>query len=89
MSSTPTETARIIDALTPERLEAELGFTQRAIRHAKSSGLFSGLWYPELKKLCEKEGVECPLTAFYWKEAAKKSGDGVKDVQGEREGNTV
>ena len=65
---------RIIDALPEGTLEAEVGLTARNLRHAKSVGRFSGLWYRPIRVICEKHGVFCPEEAFFWKKAAKKNG---------------
>ena len=58
--------ARIIADLPEGALEG-VGLSARNIRHAKSSGLFSGLWFVCIRDLCEQHGVECPEAAFYWK----------------------
>ena len=72
---------KIIEALTPDVLTSELGMTERAIRHAKSSGRFSGLWYEPIKNLCESRGIFCPLDAFTWKSPAKKRGNRERRIQ--------
>ena len=65
---------RIIDALPEGTLETEAGLTARNLRHAKSVGRFSGLWYRPIRLICEKHGVFCPEDAFFWKSAANKYG---------------
>lgn len=72
---------RIIDAIGEETLKDDLGWTDRALRHARSVGLFSGLWYDPLRKLCERHGVYCPVEAFSWKSPAKKYGGAVKELE--------
>jgi hypothetical protein len=74
--------ARIIEAIGEPALKKELGWTDRAIRHAKSTGTFSGLWYRPLKELCDKHGVFCPTDAFTWKTSAKKYGSTLTNNQG-------
>ena len=69
----------IIKALGEEALEKNLGMTPRAIRHAKSTGKFSGLWWPEIRNLCVSHGVYCSETAFTWKSAAKNNGDQISE----------
>jgi len=74
---------RIIDALPPGTLQSELGWTERAIRHARSVGQFSGLWYLPIKEICERHLVYCPPEAFVWKAApAKKHGNNMASAQG-------
>jgi hypothetical protein len=65
---------QIIEALTSQVLRDELNMTDRAIRHAKTSGTFAAFWYRPLKELCESHGIFCPLDAFNWKDAAKNNG---------------
>mgnify|MGYP000847628558 FL=1 len=75
---------KIIDALSPDVLQHELGMTERSIRHAKSTGRFAAMWYRPIKELCESHGIYCPLDAFNWKQYAKNSGN-----PGENQGRGV
>lgn len=59
----------IIDALGAQRLEG-LGFNDRLIRHVRSTGRFAAGWYRAVSAECEAVGVDCPLDAFNWKDAA-------------------
>ena len=70
---------KIIDALPPNVLQDTLGMTDRAIRHAKSTGMFAAFWYRDVKEICERHGIFCPMEAFYWKGHAKK--DGMPDLE--------
>ena len=74
--------SQIIDALSADLIMVKLGMTERALRHAKSTGRFSGLWYEPMKSLCESHGLICPLEAFTWKKPANKLGDGHGEIQG-------
>lgn len=65
---------RIIEALPDGTLETEVGLTARNLRHAKSVGRFSGLWYRPIRQTCERHGVFCPEDAFFWKAPAKNNG---------------
>lgn len=76
----PNHATRIIDALPEGTLENEVGLTARNLRHAKSVGRFSGLWYRPIRLTCEKHGVFCPEDAFFWKSPAKN--DGAEMVNG-------
>jgi hypothetical protein len=62
----------IIEAIGPDDIAAELGLTEFSIRAAKRDDLFPARWYGPLKGLCEKRGVECPISAFRWVDADKK-----------------
>lgn len=80
---------QIIEALTADVLKRELGMSDRAIRHAKSSGSFAALWYRPLKELCESHGIYCPLDAFNWKLPAKNSGKQAKSQTKVKVGNST
>ena len=79
MSSNPA--SQIIEALPDGALE-RLGMTARNIRHAKSSGRFSGLWYRRIRDLCMDHGVPCPMDAFNWKGDDTNLGNEVQDYKG-------
>lgn len=71
----------IINALGEEKLMAELGFTQRNIRHARTSGKFAGAWFDEIEALCHKNNVYCPRSAFAWKRPDQKVGNDNSQLQ--------
>lgn len=64
----------IIDTLTPHRLATEIGMPERTIRHARTTGRFSGLWFGPVADLCHQLSIPCPIDAFTWKAVAKKDG---------------
>jgi hypothetical protein len=82
-SMSKNHTIRIIDALGEDVFKDRLGWTDRAIRHAKSFGLFSGLWYRPVRRLCDEHGIWCPEEAFTWKDAPKKDGSNRPATQGD------
>lgn len=61
----------ITDAIPSETLQSRLGVSKHAIRHARTTGAFSGRWYGPLMQLCDEAGIECPLDAFVWAEGAE------------------
>ena len=77
MSSTPV--TQIIEGLPDGSLE-RLGMTPRNIRHAKSSGRFSGLWYRRILNLCNEHGVSCPMDAFNWKGVDNNIGESAPEI---------
>lgn len=66
----------IIDGLGHDHL-IKLGLTERNIRHAKSVGGFSALWYLPIKEAMDSQGLACPLGAFRFKDVAKNNGKSV------------
>lgn len=46
-----------------------LGVQGRTVRQAAIRGL-PPAWYREVKKICESNGIDCPMAAFRWREAA-------------------
>lgn len=75
--------SHIIKRLGDDILIEKLGFTQRNLRHVKSTGKFSGNWYASVKSLCDAHGIYCPLSAFKWFAHDKKHGNAATDVQGQ------
>lgn len=77
------DASHIIANLGAGVIASELGFTERNLRHARTTGKFAGGWYSEIKALCERHGVFCPMSAFSWKVADKKNGNAHGKIQGE------
>ena len=80
MSSKPA--SKIIEQLGDDVFIAELGFTKRNLRHVRTTGRFAAGRYRDVKAICDAHGVQCPLSAFNWKEPDNKIGNGVGKFQG-------
>jgi len=66
------DTEKIIESIGRRRLRQALGVGETAISNVLSRGRrFPASWYGPLKELCDREGVECPISAFNWKSAGK------------------
>lgn len=68
MSRKPTH--HIIDTLTPDAIMSRLGVSFHMIRYARSSGVFPASWYDEIDAMCLSVGIDCPRSAFNWKNSA-------------------
>lgn len=56
----------IADLIDDEVLDA-LGVKARSLRLARERNAFPSSWYLVLKPVCDRNGVDCPLTAFTFK----------------------
>lgn len=63
----------ITDTLGADRICEALGVTPHSIRGSRTSGHFPASWYGALLSMCIEAGIPCPMNAFNWKAAAKKS----------------
>ena len=52
-----------------------LEWTPRALRHAKSVGEISALWFGPIEEECETQGIYCPRSAFSFKTVARNIGN--------------
>ena len=63
---------KIIESIGRKRIREALGIGETAISNVLSRGRrFPASWYGPLKDLCDREGVDCPISAFNWKTAQK------------------
>ena len=74
--------AKLIDEIGHDVLCSQLGFTERNLRHVRSTGQFAAQWYPPVKELAEVRGVDCPLSAFSFKSLPQNVGTKVNDCKG-------
>ena len=63
--------ADIIKALGMEVILHALGLRKRMLFYMQQKGKFPSGWYREIKRLCDENGVFCPMEAFDWKEPQK------------------
>ena len=63
---------KIIESIGRKRICEALGIGETAISNVLSRGRrFPASWYGPLKELCDRESVECTISAFNWKTAEK------------------
>lgn len=70
---------QLIDHLGERFFLETLGWTERNLRHAKSVGKISALWFDAIDKACLAKGFQCPRAAFNMKEPAKDIGEWAKN----------
>ena len=57
----------ITDTLGSAAIQARLGVTEFSIIHARREGSFTASWYAPLKDMCDRAGIDCPISVFNWK----------------------
>jgi len=60
---------QIADALGSENIATACGVGAHSIRHAKCTGAFPSSWFIVVRGMCAEAGVDCPESAFSFKEA--------------------
>ncbi len=56
--------------LTYASIADRVSVSPAAVSMQISKGMFPASWYVEIKKMCEAEGIECPVNAFNFKSPA-------------------
>lgn len=70
--SSMSDAAMIINRIGRKRIRLALGVGETAISNVLSrGGRFPASWYGPLKELCDREGVDCPISAFNWRTGGK------------------
>jgi len=60
----------VIEVLGRKQIREFLGVGNTAISNALCrEGKFPASWYGPIRQLCDEAGVDCPLSAFNWKQA--------------------
>ena len=63
---------KIIEGIGRTQIREALGIGETAISNVLSrGGRLPASWYGPLKELCDREGVDCPISAFNWRTGGK------------------
>lgn len=65
------DTREVVYAIGRKKLVASLDVGETAISEAIVRGHFPSGWYPTIKSLAEKEGLEVSLSLFNWRVPVK------------------
>ena len=67
-----TDAQHIAHEIGQRQLAERLGVGLTAVNNAitRDQG-FPPAWYPVVKAACEEIGIDCPMTAFRWREPAQ------------------
>lgn len=65
---------KLIDAIGPDDLIEILGWSERNVRHFRSTGKIAAHWYLPVKEIAESRGLHCPSAAFTFKSLANNNG---------------
>lgn len=59
---------QIIEAIGQDAIVSALGVSTHSVRHAKFAGSMPANWYVSVKDLCDAQGIDCPVSAFNFKQ---------------------
>jgi hypothetical protein len=62
---------KISDEIGRKRLAALIGVGRSAVTNAIKDGVFPASWFVVVSRECEAAKIDCPLSAFNFKEAAE------------------
>ena len=71
---------KIIDAIGRDVISKHFGFSAHSIVAALTSKSMPASWYREIKMLCDKAEIDCPMDAFNWKDSIYQKGEMVADL---------
>ena len=71
---------KIIDAIGRDVISQHFGFSAHSIVAALTSKSMPASWYREIKMLCDKAEIDCPMDAFNWKDSIYQKGEMVADL---------
>lgn len=61
----------ILDQIDRQRLQHRLKVKAHALSMAISRGKFPASWFPIVSEECAEAGIECPVAAFAFRDAAE------------------
>jgi sialic acid synthase SpsE len=64
---------KIINELGRASVGEAVGLGEKSISRAAVDGSFPASWYAALKKLCDQNGIECPVSAFNMRQSPKQN----------------
>jgi predicted XRE-type DNA-binding protein len=65
-----TDAQHIAQALTQRRIAQAVGVVPSAVNNQVKRGVFPAAWYLTVADLCQREGIDCPHSAFNFKAPA-------------------
>ena len=71
---------KIIDAIGRDVISKHFGFSAHSIVATLTSKSMPASWYREIKMLCDKAEIDCPMDAFNWKDSIYQKGEMVADL---------
>lgn len=62
----------ILNEVGSDHIQKACGVSEYSIRSAKRGRQFPASWYGEIKKECDRLGLECPMELFSFKRPAQQ-----------------
>jgi len=57
----------IADRLGDDAIASACGVSSHSVRNARWQGGFPASWFPVIRQMCAKDGLDCPESAFNFK----------------------